>query len=1065
MRPFTGERTMARGGFMLDRADQQEATFGKVRALNESADKTVNSILKKMGKAALAQQTSGGMPVTQGAKRKLADYQLGLGNLASSGLRGEGLSNAIDKLNTSMFGQRGQIPPGMSALKAELIDSDMKSRQELAMIAKENEEQKAILQDQYKAQLKQIKLQEDMKLGGDINQWQAGGGGMMTQMAKRMNIMRFARKTGNVELGGRMALGLNQNIEQLTGKRTTFGRDLAIRGREMGIRRDLTLAGRAMGGDAGRFILGQRGRAREGAITSVDSIMKPERGLGGIKRATAASGMQMKQMGPVLKTAFTQALNGAGVTQTLQRINETMVRMAHLQSQIKGGRGNISHLKGEINRETTKYYGGKASGYVPNFAGVMMNNQEKLVRNYRQKMERAKVQGSGGYTAGQKGAAVPRWAGGFNPRNDAIFNPGMMAGGYVPNFAASYFKKGGNYNWQEAIDVLKRSRRTTNPYQVQMNRKRIQQMYQMALKAGRPELIQQLEFATGRRFGGMMGGNRGATLVNETAARAREVAMGRETTSSMRTNQQTYSTRRRDVVSRAHQRRRLVEESRRLNSQVPRRGRVARGRSSLNQWSRGQGNWLGKYRNTALNLKTLGGGQSFQAKELARYNKIRNAGNLGRHTSFLRGGLKLGGMGARGLHIGGMAGRGAMLAGRGLFGAASLIPAAGDMIGRGAGMLTEGLVGRKLNEDDKTVFGGWGDIATDMTGTTNIFRAGKAAGGTISGLWNSFGHAGLSAEANRKRKLSKYSGARDTGDAALRKKWMLKRRQGLTRQSFPDWRRDALGIKMTGANSASRRMGAANGYIPNFAMQGYGRHTDITGLFGGAAKQIQKQQEKDIQDFSKFGAPGMGHLFKSQYYGAAMNTPGLRGEMLRRMGVTGGEAFKTYPKTGSFHANGYIPNFYGGIAASQARERRQSGRSDVYTKMINGFGPATFNGSERGMENMIVRNHPDPRNAGMAEGHVPNFANLSKDLKAVSENIGLLNENMSMSGGGGGGQTSGNLSINMGEMRVSLYGGNPSQELQTNLVDQLSVFQNEVRSTLSAMAPDTYAAMKGPPVV
>jgi hypothetical protein len=66
--------------------------------------------------------------------------------------------------------------------------------------------------------------------------------------------MRFAKKSGNVELGGRMALGLNQNIEQLTGKRTTFGRGLAIRGREMGIRRDLSLAGGAMGGDAGRFI-------------------------------------------------------------------------------------------------------------------------------------------------------------------------------------------------------------------------------------------------------------------------------------------------------------------------------------------------------------------------------------------------------------------------------------------------------------------------------------------------------------------------------------------------------------------------------------------------------------------------------------------------------------------------------------------------------------------------------------------------------------------------------------------------------------------------------------------
>jgi TP901 family phage tail tape measure protein len=1050
MRPFTGEKTMARGGFMLDRAAQQEGTFGKVRALNTTANKTIESIFKKMGKAALGQQTSGGGTQSMESKKKLSDYQLGLGNLASSGLRGENLSNAIDKLNTGMFGQRGQIPPGMSALKAELIDSDMKSRQELAVIAKESMEQKRILEDQYKVQLKQIKLQEDTQLGGSVDAWQSGGGGMMTQMAKRMNMMRFAKKTGNVELGGRMALGLNQNIQQLTGKSTTFGRDLAIRGRELGTRRNLSLAGRAMGGDAGRFILGQRGRAREGAIASIDSKIKPERGLDGIKRATAASGMQMRAMAPALKTAFVQALNGANVAQTLKRINQTMVRMAHLQSGIKGGRSAIDGLTEASGRAVAGAgLGNNAGGYVPNFAGVMMNNQEKLVRNYRQKMEKAKVQSSGAYSAGQKGAAVPRWVGGFNSKNDAILNPGMMAGGYVPNFAANYFKRGqdltGPGGWQKAIDILKNSKGVTNPYQTRMNRRRIKQMHQMALKAGRPELIQQLQFASGQRFGGMMGGNRGGRLTpsggtapewgldwdKQLWKEAGDGHLNRTTKNRIRVGPKGGYGSMGGTLNRGADYYKNAGFDLSPRKSMMSRVRGGAGRAWQHAAYRG-GRVVGKAMGASAGATSVSAnfGQSFHQAQSAKYAK--------------GGSQALGGMGSRAAHYGRYAGTGLKFGGRLLGGAAALV-SIGDLAGKGLGYGTEALVGRKVSDDDKRVFGGWGDVATDFTGLSSIARSGKAIGGIAS---NDIFRKGD--DKNLRRKTTR--------------RMANSKRHKMSTKEFKEYKRQlAKNAASEKADPGFWGIGAANGYIPNFA--GYGQGQSFSGLFGGAAKQLKQQQWKDSQDFNKFGAPGMGHMFKSQNYGAAMNTPGLRGEMLRRMGVTGGEAFKTYPKVGSFYADGHVPNFSGGIAASQARERRQSGSSDVYTKMIKGFGPATFNGSERGMEESIVRNHPNPRNAGMAEGHIPNFANLSKDLKSVSENIGLLNENMSMSGGDSGGQTNGNLSISMGEMRVSLYGGNPSQDLQTSLTDQLAVFQNEVQSTLSAMAPDTYAAMKGPPVV
>jgi hypothetical protein len=248
----------------------------------------------------------------------------------------------------------------------------------------------------------------------------------------------------------------------------------------------------------------------------------------------------------------------------------------------------------------------------------------------------------------------------------------------------------------------------------------------------------------------------------------------------------------------------------------------------------------------------------------------------------------------------------------------------------------------------------------------------------------------------------------------------------------------------------------AGGYIPNFA-----RGSSLSGLFGNFSKGAHQQKMRQIMDMQRWGAPGLGHIYKPQFINSAMNTPGFKGDILRGMG--GGEHFRSYPKTGSFYANGYVPNFYGGVAASQARERSQSGRGDVYTKMINGFGPATFNGSERGREESIVRNHPNPRNAGMAaEGYVPNFAGLEKNIKSMTDNLGLLNETMSMSGSGGGSASgaSGNLSVSMAPMNVSINGGGGDGMAQ-GLTTQLDEFRRMVGETFASMG---VSPMTGPPV-
>ena len=1051
MRPFTGERTMMRGNFMLNKAGQQEDTFGKVRSLNAQSAKEVNDVLKKMGKAALNQQTTGGMPVTSGAKRKLADYQMGLGNLASSGMRGENLSGAIDRLNNSFFGGRDQIPPGMTNLKSELVNSDMKSRQELANIAKSSMEQTKILEDQYKTQLKQKDLQEKSQLGGNIDEWQSGGGGMMTQMAKRMDIMRFARRTGNVELGGRMALGLNQNIKQMTGKNTTFGRDLAIRGRELGTRRNLSLAGRAMGGDAGRFLLNQRSGARAGAIASVDGKMKPERGLDGIRQATAASAMQMKSMGPVLTSSFTQALNGVGLTQTLQRLNYTMNSITALQGQMKGRRQIYDYNKGMIQNAAT---GSRAEGYVPNFAGVMMNDQEKLVRGFREKMA---VMGSNQYSSAQKRKAKPKMAHGFNKFRDAILTPGMMAGGYVPNFAARGGGRMGLGNYMsgefsfEGVDDMFRPRKYRNRRQSgfggrnariaraenlkKLMRTRSHLAYQFGTEnnmemlqrmskghMGLPGKVSPVEYMNSfnRQYPGGMPHPGARNLNRETALKAERAAAQNWSDSASRSARGTSYYRGQGIQTKT-----IAQRAGGLGKGI-RDWRTSR---RVSQGMRSAISAAGSRSRSAAYTRRF-----YSTNRMQMYKGLQEAVRSGKMSpnKYMEG-LK---------HVSNSVAGGAG-------------PKAPAAAAKGGGFFSK--------------IAGWaGKLGASGIAKGGAKLAGKALSlpvqlaidGTTLGVGVYGKEKAKSNQRAGRREMSATNSATRTYFNQLDHWKYLVGRGEMTPGEMEQKRKSAHAVWSAARHNATGGYGQstyAGGYIPNFA-----GGSSMSGLFGNFSKGAHQQKMRQMMDMQRWGAPGLGHLYKPQFINSAMNTPGFKGDILRGMG--GGEHFRSYPKMGSFYANGYVPNFNSSkIIESQQREKAQSGRNDVYTKMINGFGPATFNGSERGREEAIVRSHPNPRNAGMAaEGHIPNFAGLEKNIKTMTDNLGLLNETMSMSGSGGGSASgaSGNLSVSMAPMNISINGGGGDGMAQ-GLTTQLDEFRRMVGETFASMG---VSPMTGPPV-
>jgi hypothetical protein len=214
----------------------------------------------------------------------------------------------------------------------------------------------------------------------------------------------------------------------------------------------------------------------------------------------------------------------------------------------------------------------------------------------------------------------------------------------------------------------------------------------------------------------------------------------------------------------------------------------------------------------------------------------------------------------------------------------------------------------------------------------------------------------------------------------------------------------------------------ADGYIPNFA--------SLT------------------PDYSQFSWRNNDNSLNPYDRNFMMSTPGLRG--LLNPNQSFGRTF----------ANGLIPS----LRSSQNRERMQSGRNDVYSRYVDTpkySGMATFNGSERGREESIVRNHPNPRNAGAT----PNFASgteaigkLEKIMTNLNVQIASLSEKMAQVQSRGEG-AQGQAQISMSPLNVNV---NHSGRLTTQVEEIQSQISSAVNEAMKQIAPALWRTIKGP---
>ena len=188
--------------------------------------------------------------------------------------------------------------------------------------------------------------------------------------------------------------------------------------------------------------------------------------------------------------------------------------------------------------------------------------------------------------------------------------------------------------------------------------------------------------------------------------------------------------------------------------------------------------------------------------------------------------------------------------------------------------------------------------------------------------------------------------------------------------------------------SATRDI-AFNGIIPNFYLAGYGAGMGGTGAIGNRQGTTFDSLLMQTRSRHQGTNRGLGWFQNPFYRNAAMSNPGMRG----LMNPTGFGFSKSWNTSGAYAANGLMPS----IRASQSRERRQSGRSDVYTRYVhtpNFAGYATFNGSERGMEESIVRAHPNPKRAGATPNFATDFKDVQNALSSLSSQLSVFSESI-----------------------------------------------------------------------
>jgi len=1026
MRPFMGEEATARSEFRLQQANRQEDTASRVRQAQFETDKKINEIVAKMAKTVTGQLGQGGTTPGLSSQQREAStrFRVGAFGIIQSGMRGDKLASALDKLSVQVLGgSREQVPQAITELKTELLKADLDSKNTLAEIARTNQEQKRLQEKQYEEQRKQLQFQKDMQVQGGAQGFLRGGTDMMTSVARNQSVLGFARRTGNVELAGRAALAVNQDIKNLTGRETGFGRDLAIRGNALRLSRNANLAGFGLSAE----------RASNISRTQIDSMLKPVQSVKAVEQASNRSARNFEALVPVLTRSFKDAFDQTNFTGLQFTTNMYLSEVRRFSSIIANSNQRIAQL---IEQGKNVSGGGPAEGHIPNFAGgsrvekrnVMRSSQYSGTQKTNARPMRRSINGKPTWMNSQE-ALVRNFMG---SGKDAVLTPkmmGMAAEGYIPNFNRGItpfqgILQGGNMTFDQFEELYERKTQRDGYHKQHrrfargaFNQRSLtsarQQMAESLLKMGRKDLLL-------RMYQGPIGLPPGWSAATNVGSL--RMPQGNVVRPESFYNQRGIRTRSRAYNLGRSIGRRGAQFGSNIASRLgaPAARMAARGAAAAES-----------QRAVYMALQRMRGKMSpeMYAKAYGRFAK-NNIGLFGSNV-----GVGAAKYGSKGAFYAARAAKGLTITG------------AGDLIGRGLGMGMENLIGRKLSADDKR----GSNILTDLTGTTNIIRATRVGAGLV-GSWMDGGWsiAGPSAQQQQARGFS---------NSDLRRKYDQGRKFGRYRnETFAEFKKAylrgvAYNMRQEKRQQGTMTRGYANGYIPNFAQM-----SSLGTLFSGYQKAHQQERARYLNMSARYGAPGLGWLSHPSLSSRSMQSPGLRREMLRRAGVTGGEQFKSYPSIGRFASEGIIN--------SQMRERRQSGMSDVYTKFVNTpryKGLATFNGSERGMEEMVVNAHPNPRRAGYAaEGQVPNFSSLTKRLENVSESIGALNENMS-SMMGGRAQAEG---TGQGAVTLSMQPMNISINHSGNLTTQMSEVQNQLvtalDSAISSTMPGVYNALKGP---
>ena len=262
-------------------------------------------------------------------------------------------------------------------------------------------------------------------------------------------------------------------------------------------------------------------------------------------------------------------------------------------------------------------------------------------------------------------------------------------------------------------------------------------------------------------------------------------------------------------------------------------------------------------------------------------------------------------------------------------------------------------------------------------------------------------------------------------------------------EQLHDYDRKNKGKPWSGLGRAES--GLASGHIPNFAMG-----TSLSGL---------SSQRKINHQGVNMGTGWFNNPFHRR---TAMQTPGLTG----MLNPSGFGSSRSWSQTGAYGAGNFAEGMVPSIRASQKREKKAAGRSDVYTKYINTpnfAGYATFNGSERGRERSIVKAHPNPRSAGTTPNFATDFGDIKNALDNLSGQLILFMETLRATGGGAQANPQGSShQVAMSALNVNVnHSGKLTAQIET-IQTQVSL---AIERAMKQIAPALWSTIKGPSTV